>query len=960
MAEPLAPTSAQVDPEHPWLGLRSFDEGTRGYFFGRDAELRDLAERVRHRPLTVLFGQSGLGKTSLLRAGLVPQLREAGFVPIVLRLDYGENDPLPGEQILHALRTALGLGDEPAGPDLDSAARLWLLLHDPALDLLDGHPEFRAPLLLFDQFEEIFTLGTRRPGAAGDLRAALAVLAENRPPESLDARLAADEALALRIRYEAQPARVVLSLREDFLHLLERWKRAVPAVMENRLELRLLTGPQALQAVVEPGKLRCRGDESATPIISEATGAAIVRFVAAVAPDVPLSEIDAVPPLLSLLCAELNAQRRSPADVIRPEQLRGRAEDILGKFYDRCLAPHPPAVRVFIEDRLLSADGFRESTAAATACYEFERAGLSAAGAEAALTRLVDDRLLVAEERGGVRRIEFTHDILTGIARRSRDERREREATAERRRARNRLVGWTLALALLVAGIAVPLSVWALREKTAALREKARAMDRETAARQAEAQIAARNRDLQGLLEEAARSDRLVAAEKLGRGLEGEAFAHYARAVRYTPRSPVTAETALPLIVGTKVRHPRAIMAGHTEWVTSAVFSPDGRRVLTASDDNTARLWPLLPSHQPPPDWFGDYLIWIGGLRIGDDGHPVPLTVADRQTIAQSLHAHADEDSDYARLLRWSLAPAAERTVDPYGTATRVQWAAQIIQRGGDKAAMDYAYALDPYHPLIHLALAAFEKPPTNEDQTAAQAKAAAGDAEQRAGFLRDYSLSRLPADPALLSTAATMLGKQKDHGRALATADRALGLDARNLPCLRVRARALEALQRNDEALAAYQAILVAGGQEVSDFTVPGYLAARLTRAAAVDLYFRAGQQAHSLSEELARMEGWARLNLGSFPAAVAAFRRAESLQKPGEKPSEDRLGGLALALWLNGERDAAIAGYGKLIEANAKWAKAETITGQKWPEAESKPMEALRAETLRRHPELAPKAGQ
>ena len=56
----------------------------------------------------------------------------------------------------------------------------------------------------------------------------------------------------------------------------------------------------------------------------------IVRFVADVEPNIPLAEIDAVPPLLSLLCAELNEQRLPDREsVIRPEQLKGRAEDIL-------------------------------------------------------------------------------------------------------------------------------------------------------------------------------------------------------------------------------------------------------------------------------------------------------------------------------------------------------------------------------------------------------------------------------------------------------------------------------------------------------------------------------------------------------------------------------------------------------------------------------------------------------
>ena len=74
--ESAAEPAATVDPSNPWLGLASFTEETRQYFFGREAEVAELARRVQRKLLTVLFGQSGLGKTSILRAGLVPRLRE--------------------------------------------------------------------------------------------------------------------------------------------------------------------------------------------------------------------------------------------------------------------------------------------------------------------------------------------------------------------------------------------------------------------------------------------------------------------------------------------------------------------------------------------------------------------------------------------------------------------------------------------------------------------------------------------------------------------------------------------------------------------------------------------------------------------------------------------------------------------------------------------------------------------
>ena len=64
-----------VDADHPWLGLATFTEETQRFFFGRDAEIAEIFVRVRDHTLTILYGQSGLGKSSLLGAGLLPKLR---------------------------------------------------------------------------------------------------------------------------------------------------------------------------------------------------------------------------------------------------------------------------------------------------------------------------------------------------------------------------------------------------------------------------------------------------------------------------------------------------------------------------------------------------------------------------------------------------------------------------------------------------------------------------------------------------------------------------------------------------------------------------------------------------------------------------------------------------------------------------------------------------------------------
>ena len=97
------PAAAAVDERNPWLGLASFTEETRAYFFGRDDEVAELARRVQRKLLTVLFGQSGLGKTSILRAGLVPRLRGQGYCPVYVRIDYSRDSPSPSDQIKAAI-----------------------------------------------------------------------------------------------------------------------------------------------------------------------------------------------------------------------------------------------------------------------------------------------------------------------------------------------------------------------------------------------------------------------------------------------------------------------------------------------------------------------------------------------------------------------------------------------------------------------------------------------------------------------------------------------------------------------------------------------------------------------------------------------------------------------------------------------------------------------------------------
>src|SRR5450759_5591798 len=119
-----------VDEKTPWTGLASFTEETRGYFYGREDEVAELARRVQRKLLTILFGQSGLGKTSILRAGIVPRLRPEGYCPVYVRIDYSPESPPPSEQIKQAIfRETQASGEWTQSGVATSGESLWEFLH---------------------------------------------------------------------------------------------------------------------------------------------------------------------------------------------------------------------------------------------------------------------------------------------------------------------------------------------------------------------------------------------------------------------------------------------------------------------------------------------------------------------------------------------------------------------------------------------------------------------------------------------------------------------------------------------------------------------------------------------------------------------------------------------------------------------------------------------------------------
>lgn len=219
-----------------------------------------------------------------------------------------------------------------------------------------------------------------------------------------------------------------------------------------------------------------------------------------------------------------------------------------------------------------------------------------------------------------------------------------------------------------------------------------------------------------------------------------------------------------------------AFAVRHDGGVWAASFSPDGRWVVTASDDQTARVWEF-GRHDDGKE-MPAALIALAGRRVSDDGLLVDVPLEERLAWRDQLLAAPPDGSEWDRLLRWYLADPRTRKISPHATLTvpqhierEIDWVMAHPQAENAVSILDAAYSLDPSHPLILLALSALEDNPATQT------------------LYRDLGLKRLPADARLCARAAEILKLQGDRPRALIAAEKALAVDPRYPQALAVQA---------------------------------------------------------------------------------------------------------------------------------------------------------------------------
>jgi hypothetical protein len=414
--EPTVAQPAEPQPPHsPYRGLRPYTEAEAAFFFGREAEGEIVAANLLGARLTLLYGPSGVGKSSILLAGVVSRLRErarenladddgAGFAVVVVR---GWADPDPLKTIAAAARAEVAaLFERNDLPDPPSAATLTDVLAHWSV-----HVQGKL-LVLFDQFEEYFLYHDHERGAGTfDAEFPQAV---NRPE--------------LRANF-------LLAIRDDSLARLDSFKGRI----SNRLQIDHLTIPAARDAVklpiqeynrrVEPEQRVEIEEELVEEVLDqvrtgrvsfESTGAGIV-------PDRSAVEARVETPILQVVLTALwekEAERGS--QTLRAQTLAelGGAEQIVGDRLDERmnrLDPGEQEIAVNVARFLVTPSGTKiawTATDLSTLAYpEPDVAAWAHPQVESVLKKLSegDTRILrsVAPAGGqGPMRYEIFHDIL--------------------------------------------------------------------------------------------------------------------------------------------------------------------------------------------------------------------------------------------------------------------------------------------------------------------------------------------------------------------------------------------------------------------------------------------------------------------------------------------------------------------------------------------------------------------
>ncbi len=390
---------------HRYPGAQPFrdDEFSRRTFFGREPASVALTDQILANRLVIVYAKSGLGKTSLLNAGVAPRLREANSLPLFVRVNDVRNGPL--SSVLEGVKAEAERQQIEYVPG--DTTSLWSFFKTVEFwrnDLL------LTPVLILDQFEELFTLQSQE--AREDFLSELGYLIRGiAPPTQPKIESAAGEG--------PPSIRVVLSLREDFLGLLEEASDHIPEILDHRYRLAPLTYEMASKAITGPAAIEARDASTRAFSLEPDVVTSILAYLTKSTAAARGSGGPHVEPFhLQLICQRIESiaafkQKQSSGEVaINFADLGGDAglAETLENFYADAIRSLPArylrgAVRVLCEQYLISPEGRRLSVEERELLRQLKLP-------RETLSQLVERRLLRTDRRSDSTYYELSHDAL--------------------------------------------------------------------------------------------------------------------------------------------------------------------------------------------------------------------------------------------------------------------------------------------------------------------------------------------------------------------------------------------------------------------------------------------------------------------------------------------------------------------------------------------------------------------
>jgi hypothetical protein len=439
-------------------GVKPFETSERALFFGRDRDIEDLLDLIWLEKLVVLFGKSGYGKSSLINAGILPEISEEA-VPIVVRLGSYVAGQTPSPLDNLRLKIDDVLTNNPEADFINALQVPKTLWHQVKRK---QSQEKRRFVLIFDQFEEFFTYPMADQQAFKEQVADLLYTQVPQAVRNLNDTLTDGQQTFIATPFDAK---VLFAIRADRMSLLDSMKDKLPAILQKRYELKGLTEDQARQAIQKPASATYASEKPfASPPFTYSDEA--LRVMTQKLSETKVSQRTGIEAFqLQILCEYLEdkiIKGEIPNNRIEPQHFADHINDIYEGYYERLIEKLDPSVQhaaqLLIEEKLIfedaqTGDARRLSVDSGVLLHEKDIT-------QTLLNQLESTFLLRRESTptGGFN-YEVSHDTMIAPILKSKLERKALEkAAAERREAQRRQR--RLLAVLVAAGVALAMVIW--------------------------------------------------------------------------------------------------------------------------------------------------------------------------------------------------------------------------------------------------------------------------------------------------------------------------------------------------------------------------------------------------------------------------------------------------------------------------------------------------------------------